>query len=268
MPVRVEPKKMCPTLRPQAGNQSAPRSKVIRDGVLRATSRVHTSRSAMVCPVMAVTTVFDRTTVVAKYRYRACPTAQTPSRRDRPWRRQATAGALPPGANWATLRLLDAATGNGRFQVLLEAVAPGRCNPVGECAAGGDDTTVIWLEIDQDLTITNKQVVIVESCLQRRPRRGDEDTFDGTSLRQRAVERLYVGPPMALCHRRRVGDDAQARSWTDHRAGRQERLHQTKEAPPEDRDTDAQQDEGREAQKHDGAGRRQGNAIRREAKAG
>ena len=57
--------------------------------------------------------------------------------------------------------------GDYTYLVLL-AGAPPNCNVQGECGAGEESLTLVWLKLDKDLKLAAKQAFAVDECLAQR----------------------------------------------------------------------------------------------------
>jgi hypothetical protein len=60
-------------------------------------------------------------------------------------------------------------TEKGAFTyILLLASAPSNCNIQGECGAGGDDSTLVWLKVDKKLAVAERQTFAISDCRKER----------------------------------------------------------------------------------------------------
>jgi len=65
----------------------------------------------------------------------------------------------------AALEVLDISNRAGRSYILLSAVAPPNCNVQGMCgAAPQPNVSLIWLKVTSEMTVEDKQTVVVEDC--------------------------------------------------------------------------------------------------------
>jgi hypothetical protein len=66
----------------------------------------------------------------------------------------------------ATFKLIDSATQNGNTYLVIESEAMDNCNACGECGAT-EGLALIWLELDGNLRLLNKNSAHVQDCRSR-----------------------------------------------------------------------------------------------------
>ncbi len=63
----------------------------------------------------------------------------------------------------ARFGIIDEVQRNGRFYLLLWALAHANCNVQGHCGEG-EDCTLVWLQLDERLRLERKQSLVVQEC--------------------------------------------------------------------------------------------------------
>jgi hypothetical protein len=72
------------------------------------------------------------------------------------------------GSGLHKTHVFDVTSRDGQHFLLVGAVAAPNCNVQGQCGAGDDDVTLIWLHAGADLALVRKQVFAVEDCVYAR----------------------------------------------------------------------------------------------------
>jgi hypothetical protein len=67
-----------------------------------------------------------------------------------------------------TVEVVDETEKASFTYVLLLASAPPNCNVQGECGAGGEDSTLVWLKIDKELAVADRQAFAISECRAQR----------------------------------------------------------------------------------------------------
>jgi hypothetical protein len=63
-----------------------------------------------------------------------------------------------------SVEIADETEQGGFTYLLLLALTPANCNVQGECGAGGDDATLVWLKIDRKLAVAGRQAFAIDDC--------------------------------------------------------------------------------------------------------
>ena len=72
------------------------------------------------------------------------------------------------GSGLHKTQVLDVTSRDGEHFLLLSAVAAPNCNVQGQCGAGDDNVTLIWVHVGADLAVANKQSFVLRDCVSAR----------------------------------------------------------------------------------------------------
>ena len=101
------------------------------------------------------------------------------------------------GSGLRKTQVLDVVDGDGQHYVLVSAATAPNCNVQGQCGAGDNDVTLIWLHLGADLAVIRKQVFAAEDCVAARWIEDMPDDWDSTlklsggSLKLSFTESVY-----------------------------------------------------------------------------
>lgn len=87
--------------------------------------------------------------------------------------------------------------------VVLFASANPNCNVQGECGAGGEDITLVWLKLTRDLTPAGRQTFAVADC--RAGRSVKVEGKDGADLSLQAKDLLWTGDRLQIEYYEQAG---------------------------------------------------------------